>query len=101
MKTKKVETTPIVISTTVKIVHETFGVILKETFINPVQMKLFLKAVNGCFLTQGDLTFFNGDTFFLHVPYNVLKNSVISTSTENHSASEIIKLRSELEMKVD
>jgi hypothetical protein len=41
----------------IKIQHETFGVLLNETFVNQTQFKLFLKMVQGCIELKNDLTF--------------------------------------------
>lgn len=81
----------------VKIQNESFGVILNESFVNPAQFKLFLKMINGCIMAKEDLTFFNGNDFFVHVPYNVLKNSVISTSLEAYTLADHIITKSKIE----
>ena len=47
----------------IKIQHETIGVLLNETFVNPTQFKLFLKIIQGCIELKNDLTFFNGVEF--------------------------------------
>jgi hypothetical protein len=66
----------------IKIQNEKFGLILNENFVNPVQFKLFLKLINGCLMSKEDLTFFNGNDFFINVPYDILRNSVITTGFE-------------------
>jgi hypothetical protein len=99
-KTNKSAEVTMNVNHTIFIRHEQFGEILKETFVNSTQFKLFLKAVNGCFLTSGDLTFFNSDTFFIHIPFKILKDSVITTSFDISSEIESMIKKSELEMKV-
>jgi len=64
----------------IKIQHLSLGMLLDETFSNPVQFKLFLKLINGCIETKNDLTFFNGNDFFTHIPYKILVDCVISTN---------------------
>jgi hypothetical protein len=81
----------------VKIQNESFGVILNESFVNPVQFKLFLKMINGCLMAKDDLTFFNGQDFFVNVPYNVLKNSVITTTIEPYSLADHVITKSKIE----
>lgn len=66
----------------IKIMNETHGVLLNETFVNPSQFKLFLKMVQGCIAMKEDLTFFNGVDFFIHIPYKFLVDSIITTKTE-------------------
>jgi competence transcription factor ComK len=81
----------------IKIQHETFGTLLSETFVNAGQFKLFLKMVQGCLALKEDLTFFNGTDFLVHIPYNHLKNSVITTIVDNYSLSEHLVNKSKME----
>ena len=81
----------------IKIQHETFGLLLNETFVNSVQFKLFLKMVQGCIAMKEDLTFFNGTDFLLHVPHNYLVNSIITTSVNNYSLAEHLNNKSKME----
>ena len=80
---------------TIKIQHEKFGVLLNETFVNPTQFKLFLKLVNASLELQSDLSYFNGETFLIHIPYIILKVSVVLTSTEMISTKD--QVRSKIE----
>ena len=66
----------------IKIMNETHGVLLNETFVNSSQFKLFLKMVQGCIAMREDLTFFNGVDFFIHIPYRFLVDSIITTKIE-------------------
>ncbi len=81
----------------VKIIHETFGIVLNETFVNASQFKLFLKMINGCLDSKVDLTFFNGTDFFIHVPYKHLVSSIIKTNIEAYTMSDHIKNKSKIE----
>lgn len=81
----------------IRIQHETYGVILKEDFVDSTQFKLFLKMVNGCFATGNDLTFFNGQDFFVHIPNKVLKNSIITTQMEPYTLADHIINKSKIE----
>lgn len=82
---------------TIKIQHETFGLLLNETFVNPIQFKLFLKMVQGCITMKEDLTFFNGTDFLLHVPYKQLVNSIINTSVDSYTLAEHLINKSKME----
>lgn len=66
----------------IKIQHETFGVLLNETFVNGTQFKIFLSMVQGCLELKNDLTFFNGKDFLIHVPHRYLIESIITTSVD-------------------
>jgi hypothetical protein len=87
-------------SHTIKIQHETFGKLLDETFVNPIQFKLFLKMVQGCISMKEDLTFFNGVDFFVHVPYKHLVNSIITTDFDNYTLAEHLINKSKMEAEV-
>lgn len=67
----------------IKIQHETFGVLLNETFVNGTQFKIFLSMVQGCLELKNDLTFFNGTDFLIHVPHRYLIESIITTSVDS------------------
>lgn len=84
----------------IKIQHETFGKLLDETFVNPIQFKLFLKMVQGCISMKEDLTFFNGVDFLVHVPYKHLVNSIIVTGIDNYTLAEHLINKSKMEAEV-
>ena len=81
----------------IKIQHETFGVLLNETFVNATQFKLFLKMVQGCIELKNDLTFFNGVEFFVHIPYKHLVNSIITTNVDAYTLAEHLVAKSKIE----
>ncbi len=81
----------------IKIQHETFGVLLNETFVNNTQFKLFLKMVQGCIELKNDLTFFNGMDFLVHIPHKHLVSSIITTNVDAHTLAEHLVAKSKLE----
>jgi hypothetical protein len=84
-------------SHTIKIQHESFGVLLNETFVNATQFKLFLKMIQGCIEMKEDLTFFNGIEFLIHIPHKHLVNSIITTSVDTYSLAEHLITKSKIE----
>jgi hypothetical protein len=84
----------------IKIQNETFGNVLNENFVNPVQFKLFLEMVQGSIELKRDLTFFNGTDFFIHVPYKHLVDSLITTSQDNYTMVDHLIQKSKIEAKV-
>lgn len=66
----------------IKIQHEKFGILLDETFVHSNQFRLFLKMVQGCIELRNDLTFFNGEDCFFHIPFKHLNECIITTRTE-------------------
>jgi hypothetical protein len=83
------------ITHTIKIENEKFGVILNETFIDPIQFKLFLKMVQACIELKTDLSFFNGVEFLVHIPHRFLSDSIITTSLSSIEMSDIVKSKIE------
>jgi hypothetical protein len=81
----------------IKIQHKTFGTLTNENFSDPIQFKIFLQTVNGCLSSKSDLDFFNGVNFLLHIPFDVLKESVISTKVEAQTLTEKLIYKSLLE----
>lgn len=84
-------------SHTIKIQHETFGMLLNETFVNAIQFKLFLKIVQSSLEMKTDLTFFNGTDFLIHVPYKYLVNSIILTNVDTYTLAEHLINKSKIE----
>lgn len=84
-------------SHTVKINHETFGLILNESFVNASQFKMFLKMIQSSLEMKTDLSFFNGTDFLVHVPYKQLVNSVITTNVDVYSLAEHLINKSKIE----
>ena len=81
----------------IKIQHETFGVLLNETFVNGTQFKLFLKMVHGCIELKNDLTFFNGVEFFVHIPNKHLVDSIITTNVDLYTLADHLVAKSKME----
>lgn len=73
---------------TVKIQHKALGVITQENFNDEIQFKIFLQSIHGCLKSKSDLDFFNGKNFLLHVPFEILKESVINTYLESITLTE-------------
>lgn len=79
----------------VKIENEKFGVLLNENFVNGTQFKLFLKMINGALELKNNLTFFNGVDFMIHIPYDKLVDSIVTTKLDTYGMSEIVKSKIE------
>jgi len=75
-------------NTSIKIQHKVYGVICEEIFVEAIQFKIFLQSIHGCLKSKVDLDFFNGQNFLLHIPYEVLKESVINTKFESMTLTE-------------
>ncbi len=81
----------------IKIQHETFGILLNETFVDPIQFKLFLKMVQGCLELKNDLTFFNGVDFLVHIPFKHITNSIIVTNVDTYTLADHLINKSKVE----
>jgi len=82
-------------SMNIKIVNNELGEIVNENFVNDGQFKLFLMSIHSSLELRESLTFFNGETFLLHIPYNILKDSVIMTKETFIDITEQIKSKLE------
>jgi hypothetical protein len=81
----------------VKIVHEKMGVLMSESFMDATQFKIQLKTINGWLVEKSDLTLFNGKDYFLHIPYRLLVDSVIMTSTDEYTLTEHLLQKAKIE----
>jgi hypothetical protein len=81
----------------IKIQNETLGVLMDETFVDGTQFKIFLKMVHGCIELKNNLTFFNGNEFFVHIPHKILVESVITTNADSYTLSEHLVNKTKME----
>ena len=79
----------------IKIENAKFGVILNANFVDGIQFKLFLKMINGCLELKTNLSFFNGVDFLIHIPYDKLVDSIVTTKLDTYGMSEIVKSKIE------
>lgn len=75
----------------IKIMNEKFGTLLSESFVDPIQFKIFLKMVDGALNLGTDLSYSDGNTFLVHIPNRILKDSVIVTNVTEVSLSEQVR----------
>lgn len=66
-----------VLERNIRIIHPQFGELLNDNYADEVQFKLFLQMVHSCVELKQDLSFFNGRDFYVHVPYELLRQSII------------------------
>ena len=75
----------------IKILNEKFGTLLSESFVDPIQFKIFLKMVDGALNLGQDLSYFDGNTFLVHIPNKILKESVILTNVSEVTLGEQVR----------
>ena len=75
----------------INIINENFGTILSESFVDPIQFKIFLKMVDGALNLKEDLSYFDGNTFLVHIPHKILKESLILTNVKEVSIGEQVR----------
>lgn len=75
----------------IKIMNEKFGTLLSESFVDPIQFKIFLKMVDGALNLKEDLSYFDGNTFLVHIPFKVLNESVILTNVTEINLNEQVR----------
>lgn len=76
---------------TITIMSEKFGNILTESFMDPIQFKIFLKMVDGALNLKEDLSYFDGNTFLVHIPHKILKESLVTTNVKEVSLVEQVR----------
>jgi hypothetical protein len=76
---------------TVTIMNEKFGNLLTESFVDPIQFKIFLKMIDGALNLNEDLSYYDGNTFMVHIPHKILKESVILTNVKEVTMAEQVR----------
>ena len=76
---------------TVTIMNEKFGNLLTESFVDPIQFKIFLKMVDGALNLNEDLSYYGGNTFLVHIPSKILKESVVLTNVKEVTIAEQVR----------
>jgi len=82
----------------IRIVHEKFGNLVEESFVDSTQFRLFLKMVHGCIELKNDLSFFNGTDFLIHIPFKHLVECIVMTSMDEIGVVD--QVRSKIEALV-
>lgn len=77
----------------IKIQSEKFGLLLNQTFTDAVQFKLFLKVIQASIELKTNFTHFDGTSTLIHIPYNYLIESVITTHVQDWTAVDQIKTK--------
>ena len=63
----------------IRVLHENFGELLNETFMDQTQFKLFLDVINLSLRGDRDFSVYDGTQDLFHVPNQILKQSIIFT----------------------
>lgn len=79
----------------IRILHDTMGEIVNETFVNYEQFSIFLKLVDGCLAHKNHFDFFNGSDYLVHIPHRILVDSVILSNINDLITTEMIKSKIE------
>ena len=57
--------------------HPQYGELITPTFQDTVQFRIFCKMVQGCLALKQDLTTYDAQDLFIHIPFKVLTECVI------------------------
>ena len=82
---------------TVRIINREFGFSFEDEYDDKTQFQIFLNMVHSALSLKNDLSFFNGKDFLVHIPYEVLKGSVIFGSSHDLSLGEYAIVKSKME----
>jgi hypothetical protein len=79
----------------IRILHDTMGELVNETFVNYEQYSIFLKLIDGCLAHKEHFDFFNGSDYLVHIPHRVLVDSIILTKMDEMGVIEMAKSKIE------
>lgn len=65
--------------------HPQYGELTTPTFDDTVQFRIFCKMVQTCLALKQDLTTYDAQELFIHIPYKVLNESVIVSGIKETS----------------
>ena len=87
---------------TIIIKHPKLGKLVHQTFENQGQFKLFLMGVHGPLELKTSLSYFNGEDFFVNIPYKVLSESIVMTKYVGEKKSNYLSqhFKSRMEAEV-
>jgi len=77
-------------------VHPTMGPITNPVFTDQVQFRIFCKMVQGCLALKQDLTTYDAQELFIHIPYKVLVESVVVSKVNGINIADVVKERAKL-----
>ncbi len=77
-------------------VHPTMGPITNPIFTDQVQFRIFCKMVQGCLALKQDLTTYDAQELFIHIPYKVLVESVVVSKVNGMNIADVVKERAKL-----
>ncbi len=77
-------------------VHPTMGPITNPMFTDQVQFRIFCKMVQGCLALKQDLTTYDAQELFIHIPYKVLVESVVVSKVNGMNIADVVKERAKL-----
>jgi len=72
------------------------GPITNPIFTDQVQFRIFCKMVQGCLALKQDLTTYDAQELFIHIPYKVLVESVVVSKVNGINIADVVKERAKL-----
>jgi hypothetical protein len=79
------------------LVHPKHGELLNETFVDEIQFKIFLNMIHSSLTLKEDFSTFNGKDFLIHIPFNMLKESLVLGTNKDITMAEVVVAKSKLE----
>jgi hypothetical protein len=79
------------------LVHPKHGELLNETFVDEVQFKIFLNMIHSSLTLKEDFSTFNGKDFLIHIPFIMLKESLVLGTNKDITMAEVVVAKSKLE----
>lgn len=80
--------------------HPKFGELTVPTFNDQTQFRIFCKMVQASLALKQDLTTYDAQEMFIHIPYSVLVESVVISKTNGMTLAEYAVKKTEVMNKV-
>lgn len=77
-------------------IHPKLGELTIPTFSDQVQFRIFCKMVQGALALKTDLTTYDAQEMFIHIPYSVLSESIIVSKTNGMTLAEYAVKKTEV-----
>ena len=76
--------------------HPKFGELTIPSFNDQTQFRIFCKMVQGALALKTDLTTYDAQEMFIHIPYSVLVESVIVSKINGMTLAEYAMTKTEM-----
>lgn len=77
-------------------VHPVLGELTSPTFTDQTQFRIFCKMVQASLALKQDLTTYDAQDLFIHIPYKVLVESVVVSKVNGLNLADYVKEKAKI-----